>query len=383
MRIAIIGCGFVADNYIAMLALHDNVTLLGVFDRDADRLATFTKFHNLTAFPSLDALLTDPRVDMVVNLTNPSSHYAVTLAALEAGKHVYSEKPLAMTMQDARALVAVAAARGLGLAAAPCNHLSDAMATLKRELAAGTLGRVVLAQAEMDDGMVPKLDYPVWRSKSGAPWPAKDEFEVGCTMEHAGYHITPLVSLFGPVRRVTAFNACLVPEKGQDVGVDILSPDLSIGVLEFDGGIVARLSNTILAPANRALRIVGLDGVATLTDVWEYHAPVRISRTGSTFRNRLMRLLERKASPIAPGLLLGRPARPVPGRKTPKTAGGHRMDFARGIAQLARQIEDGGPALVGPDLALHVTEVTLALQSPDAPGRAVTMTTMLDHSGAT
>jgi predicted dehydrogenase len=379
MNIALVGCGFVADNYIAMLAAHHpQIKLIGVYDRDAARLDSFTRFHKLHAFDSLAALLADDRVQMVVNLTNPTSHYDVTMAALRAGRHVYSEKPLAMTMTEARTLVDLARQSGLGLAAAPCNHLSDAMRTLKREVESGRIGRIVLAQAEMDDGMVPGLNYRAWRSRSGAPWPARDEFEVGCTMEHAGYQITPLVMLFGAVRRVTAFNACLMPEKGQDVGVQIIRPDLSVGLLEFDGGIVARLSNSILAPANRSLRVIGADGVATLTDVWEYHAPVRISRTGAHFRPRLMRLIEKRLSRFIPGLLLGSATRQVVGQKIAKTAGGHRMDFARGIGQLAAQIEAGADALVGPALALHVTEVTLALQAPEANGHAIPMQTGLE-----
>ena len=375
MKIGIVGCGFVADNYIEMLAEHPEITLVGVFDRDPARLAVFAKFHKLPTFDTLDAMLNDDRVQMVVNLTNPASHYEVTMAALRAGRHVYSEKPLAMTMEDARELVAFARSRGLGLAAAPCNHLSDAMQTLRREVNSGRLGRIVLAQAEMDDGMVGRLDYQNWRSKSGAPWPARDEFEVGCTMEHAGYQITPLVALFGPVRKVSAFNACLMPEKGQDVGVETLSPDISVGLLEFDHGVVARLSNTILAPANRSLRIIGLDGVATVTDVWEYHAPIRVSRTGARFGPRLVRWVEKRLFRYIPGLLLGRAVRPVAGHKVGKTAGSHRMDFARGIAQLAAQLQGNVENRVGPELALHVTEVTLALQAPEADGRAVRMQT--------
>lgn len=377
MRIAIVGCGFVADNYIAMLAQHPEMMLVGVFDRDPERLAVFTRFHRLRPYKSLASLLTDQRVQMVVNLTNPSSHFEVTMAALRANRHVYSEKPLAMSMTEAMKLTDMARSMGLGLAAAPCNHLSDAIQTLQQHLKSGRLGRVILAQAEMDDGMVGKLNYQEWRSRSGAPWPARDEFEVGCTMEHAGYQITPLVTLFGAVRRVTSFNACLFPDKGEDVGVRINTPDLSVGMLEFDGGVVARLSNSILAPTNRSLRVIGLDGVATITDVWEYHAPVRISPTGASFSPRLMRLLEKRLSRFVPGLLIGRAAKPVAGYKVSKTAGGHQMDFARGIAQLAAQIERGAPILVGPDLALHVTEVTLALQAPQSQGGTITMQTSL------
>lgn len=375
MRIGIVGCGFVADNYIAMIEEHPTLTLVGVYDRDPARLAVFAAFHHLHAFNSLSALLADDRVDMVVNLTNPGSHFEVSMAALMAGCHVYSEKPLAMTMADAQTLADTAVARGLGLAAAPCNQLSDATQTLQREIQSGRLGRIVMVQAEMDDGMVPKLDYANWRSESGAPWPAKDEFEVGCTMEHAGYHITPLITLFGPVRRVTSFSACLMPEKGAELGVTVLSPDLSIGMLEFDGGIVARLTCSILAPANRSLRVIGVDGVATLADVWEYHAPVRVSATGSGFIPRLVRKIEKRSTRFMPGMLFGRAARAITGRKVGKTAGGHRMDFARGIAQLAAQIEGAAPVLVGPALALHVTEVTLALQTPHA-GPVIMQTTL-------
>ncbi len=241
MNIAIVGCGYVADMYMQTLPGLDGLTLLGAWDRDPARLAAFTAFHKVPAFASLDALLADGRVRLVVNLTNPRSHHEVSLRALQAGRHVYSEKPLAMTMAEAEELVAAAAERGLGLAAAPCNHLSDVVQALGRELAAGRLGRVMLAQAEMDDGMVLGLDYGTWRSLSGAPWPARDEFEVGCTMEHAGYQIGPLVALFGPVRRVTAFNALPDPGQGGRTGRRGHEPrpvDRHAGVRRRRGGAV-------------------------------------------------------------------------------------------------------------------------------------------------
>ena len=374
MDIAIVGCGYVADMYMQTLPAHPGLNLVGVWDRDPARLAAFTAHHKIPAFAGMDALLADPRVQMVVNLTNPRSHHAVSRAALQAGRHVYSEKPLAMTMAEASELVSLAAGRGLGLAAAPCNHLGNAVATLRDAVRSGLLGRPLLAYAEMDDGMVAGLAYKDWRSLSGAPWPAKDEFEVGCTMEHAGYQVTPLVELFGPVRRVTSFNHCFMPEKGADLGVEVISPDFSTGILEFDGGMRARLTNSILASADRSLRVVGTEGVATLSDVWEYDSPVRHSRTGMGARSRVMRKLEKRLSAVTPGLLFGRRLPGAAGQRATRTQGGHHMDFARGIAQLAAQVADGAETRVGPALALHVTEVTLALQDPD--GSAIrTMTT--------
>ena len=374
MRIALVGCGYVADMYMETLAAYRGLELLGVFDRDAARLAAFAGFHKVAAYGSLHELLDDARVQLVVNLTNPSSHHEVSLAALRAGRHVYSEKPLAMSMDEADELVAEARARGLVLAGAPCNHLSEAMRVLRREVASGRLGRVVLALAEMDDGMLPGLDYQSWRSRSGAPWPARDEFEVGCTMEHAGYQVAPLVSLFGPVRRVTAFNANLMPDKGVPVGATETAPDYALGMLEFDGGVVARVTCSILAPRNRSLRIVGADGVLTLTDVWEYDAPVRYSQTGAGFVQKVMRKIELALDRFVPGVFLGRAVAREKGQVR-RTGGGHRMDFARGVAQLARQIEDGAPGWMSTELALHVTEVALALQVRGAAGQVQVMRT--------
>src|SRR5690242_19038325 len=113
MRIAFVGCGYVADLYLATLANHPEVRLEGVHDRDPERAARFSAHHGVRRYASLGALLADPRVELVVNLTNPRSHHDVSSAALAAGKHVYSEKPLAMRYEEAERLVAMASDRGL------------------------------------------------------------------------------------------------------------------------------------------------------------------------------------------------------------------------------------------------------------------------------
>jgi len=368
--LAFIGCGFVADLYIQTLEADSRIRVVGVYDRDPDRLQSFSSHYRLRAYPTRAALLADPAVAIVVNLTNPSSHYDVTRAALDAGKAVYSEKPLATTLDGALDLADRARAAGLGLATAPCNAQGPAVRTLVQAVRAGRIGRPLLAQAEMDDGMIPGLRTDTWRSASGAPWPTKDEFETGCVMEHAGYQIAPLVSLFGPVRRVTAVAGLRVPDKAPSLNLGPQGPDLSFGVLEFDDGCVARLSCSILAPTNRALRVVGEHGVLTLCDVWEFDSPVRLSPTGSGLGQRIRRKIEsRVLSRWAPGILLGRPiAHPSgtgPGRLK---GGGHRLDFGLGIAALADTLTTGASTAPMLDLAVHITEVTLALQAhPGSP----------------
>jgi predicted dehydrogenase len=198
MRIAIIGCGFVADLYMATLARHPQLELIGVFDRDPVRAARFAAFHGLHTWPRLEDLLSDPRVETVLNLTNPRSHFEVSKACHDAGKHVYSEKPLAMTVPDAEALVALAERQGLRISGAPSRLLAEPAQTMWKALRDGAIGKPYLAYAEMDDGLLHRMAFRKWISPSGAPWPYQDELEVGNTLEHAGYALTWLCAFFGP-----------------------------------------------------------------------------------------------------------------------------------------------------------------------------------------
>ncbi len=383
MRVAIVGTGYQADVYMKTFALHPQIEIAGGWDVDPERLAAFTAHHGLPSYSSMEEVLADETVGMVLNVTNPRSHWEVSSQALDAGKHVYSEKPLAMTMDEARDLVDRARRNGVVLAGAPCNQLGEHIDQVRDTLRdrAAELGRTLLVHAEMDDGMIPTMAPETWRSDSGAPWPVRDEFEVGCTLEHAGYQIGPLVTLFGPVRAVTAYNACLMPEKLDACGGTVLSPDFSVGMLEFDGGVAARLTCSILAPADRSMRIVCEHGVLTIGDVWQYDAPLRFSPTGRSRRARLLRRIEHAGvHAIAPGTALGWRLRGD--MRARMRASGldkvdlvYRMDFARGIAQVVDQVERGVPTSMDADFALHVTEVTLAITSPDAGRGRVEMTT--------
>ena len=123
----IVGTGFVADFYMRSQMLHENVEIIGAFDILETRLAEFCTYWKLAPYDSLEALLEAlPADGLILNLTTPSAHYAVTRQCLEAGHHVYSEKPLATEVEDAKALVALAQSRGLQLGGAPCSYLSEA-----------------------------------------------------------------------------------------------------------------------------------------------------------------------------------------------------------------------------------------------------------------
>lgn len=107
MNIAIVGTGFVADYYMTTLRNYPELKLRGAYDRSPERLKAFCAYYSLSAYDSFEAVLADPEVQIVVNLTTPESHFEISHAALSAGKHVYSEKPLAMNYDDAEALVAL------------------------------------------------------------------------------------------------------------------------------------------------------------------------------------------------------------------------------------------------------------------------------------
>src|SRR4051812_46761518 len=152
MRVAIVGCGFVADYYVRTLPVHPELELVGVMDRDAERAERFARYYSLSRYNSLDDLLADPRVEIVLNLTNPSSHYEVSKRALLAGKHVYSEKPMAMSFDEAKELVELAERAGRQISSAPCSLLGETAQTMWKALRDQRVGRVRLAYAELDDG---------------------------------------------------------------------------------------------------------------------------------------------------------------------------------------------------------------------------------------
>lgn len=364
--IAFVGTGFVADYYMTTLVNHPRLRLVGAFDRSPAQLDRFSRFYGVRAYADLAGILTDPDVAIVVNLTDPESHYAVSSSALEAGKHVYSEKPLAMRLEEAEALVALAAGRGLSLAAAPANALSPAQRTVAAALAAGAIGAPRLVYAEMEDGPVFRQNWRDWRSRSGAAWPGEHEFQIGCTLEHAGYALSWLLALFGPVESLTAFSTLAFADKGQADRGHALGPDLSVGCLQFGSGVMARLTSGLAAPRDRSLTILGERGSITVRDLWDHTSPVNIEQTGKPRRfvekavSRLEAMLG-KALPLR--LTAGQPMKVKEDRSITLPPFPSRIDFAGGIAAQAEAIASGGTPFFSGNVALHLTEIALALSN--------------------
>lgn len=359
--LAIVGTGFVADLYMRSLKTFPELKVIGAFDTDRPRLERFCSYWNIPAGISLDDLLSRQRetIDLVLNLTNPGSHFSVSKQCLEAGKPVYSEKPLATDMAQALELHALAKSKGLFLASAPCSVLSKTAQTAWHALRSGEIGKPLLAYAELDDDFVPQAPYKKWMSESGAPWPYRDEFKVGCTLEHAGYYLTWLMAMFGSVKTVVSCAAEIVPDKLAEA----CAPDYSSATLIFESGMVVRLTSSIVAQHDHSLRIFGERGTLEISECWNNNAAVHIRRR-HVIRRRLFN------SPLTRRVALPEPTHPMVGRW-----GAASMNFALGPAEVIAAIKEKRPSRLGADFALHLNEVTLAIQNAGSSTGAQTMTT--------
>lgn len=374
MKIAIVGTGFVADYYMTTLHNYPELQLIGVYDHSTERLKAFCAHYAVKAYDSFEHLLADRDVQIVVNLTTPENHFKLSHAALSAGKHVYSEKPLAMDFDDAEALVTLAQKSGLMLAAAPANGLSDAHRLVSSVI--DTIGTPRLVYAEMEDGPVFRDKWSSWRSQSGAPWPGLHEFEIGCTLEHAGYALSWLVSLFGPVERVAAFSAITFPDKGPGTEHITMAPDFSVGCLVFKSGLVARLTSGLAMPKDRSLTIVADEGSIIVDDLWDNRSAVRLekARENRRFMARLFGKLEMRM-----GKFLSWKPNAASRLSYPKEKKSalpmypSQIDFAGGIADMARAIEKGGSAFFSGNVALHITEIALALNNAGSDAKPYRM----------
>jgi predicted dehydrogenase len=280
-----------------------------------------------------------------------------------------------MAFSDAQALVELAKSKGLYLSSAPCGVLGETAQTLWRALQNNEVGTVRVVYAEIDEGPIQLREPHLWRSASGAPTPYRDEFEVGCTLEHAGYYLTWFAAFFGPAKTVTAFASCLWPDKRvvPEEPLYVTTPDFSVACITFESGVVVRLTNSIVGPHNHSVQIVGDKGVLTVADCWNYSSPVYLEKY-SKLRLQINRFPILRIFPLVKALFGSRPRvyPPVKKVKLKKRYARHRQDFARGVAELARAITEKRPPRLPADFCLHVNELELAIQNATPAAYQVT-----------
>lgn len=240
IRIGVIGIGDISDVYLKNLKKYDAVEIAACASRGLEKAQRKAAMYGIPkAYASGAEVIADPDIDVILNLTTPQAHYEYNLAALKAGKHVYSEKPLAMTFAEGKELVDLAKEKGLLIGCAPDTFLGGRLQNIREMIDNGEIGRITGAAAHfVSHGHEFHHPAPAFFYQPGA----------GPLYDMGPYYMTALLSLLGPVKRVCAINTKAGetrtvpsgPSKGQVLPVDV---DTHVNaILEFACGSVVTLT---------------------------------------------------------------------------------------------------------------------------------------------
>jgi predicted dehydrogenase len=324
--VGIVGCGNIAGPYVRNLAEHDEVDVVAVTDVDPARARAFAAEHGVRAHASLVDVLADPEVELVVNLTVHHAHYAVTKQALEAGKHVYSEKPMALEAAEARELVELARRQGVRLACSPATFLGEAQQTVGAIIRSGDLGTVRAVYADVNWGRI-----ETWHP---SPIPF---YEVGVLVDVGVYPLTIATAFLGPAVAIEARGWELLPDRVTTSGeaYRIGSPDLIIAMVELAGGAVVRLTGSFYvgrpSTPQGLMEFHGDAGSLALSSFQDFDATVERGPAGGTYE------------PVTP---VREPYRGIA--------------WGRGVADLALAINEGRRQRVTGEHAAHVVDILSA-----------------------
>ena len=275
MNVALVGCGNIAARYAEPIAAAEGLALVAATDILPARADAFVAEHGGTRYATLDELLADDSVDVVVNLTAPQAHAAVTASALEAGKHVHSEKPLALRYADAQELVALAAQRGLRLSCAPTTLLGEAQQTAWKLVRDGAIGRVRAVYAEANWDRIER-----WHPDPTAL------YGVGPLVDVGVYPITIMTAMFGPCAASSRTPRPSSPSaRTRRQAVPVGAPDFVVAVLELADGVVARVTANFYVPASkqRGLEFHGDEGSLYLPTWGEFDSRLELQPRGGEY----------------------------------------------------------------------------------------------------
>ncbi len=346
LRIGIVGVGAISGAYLATFERLDAVRLVAVADLDAARAATVGAEQGVRAL-TVDELVTDPEVDVVLNLTIPAAHAEIALKAIAAGKDVYGEKPLAATVDEARTVVDAARAAGVRLGCAPDTVLGTGVQTARKAVDDGLVGTPVAATATMvtpgHERWHPNPDF--YYQPGGGP-----------LLDMGPYYVTALVTLLGPVESVVgaASRARATrmigsgPRAGEAVPVDVETH--VTGVLRHESGALSTLVMSFDTVASRASRIEvhGEKGSLVVPDPNGFDGAVELHTLEGGWQT------------------------------LPVSAGYRDGTRGYGLADLATT-PPGLAARANGDLAYHVLDIMTSLLTAAEKGAAVTLTSTCER----
>ncbi len=340
-RIGVIGCGNISGIYMKNChKFFHNLEIVAVADMVREKAEACAKEHGVAQVLTVKELLASPDVDIVLNLTVPKAHAEISLAALQAGKHVHTEKPLATCLEAGKKVVDAARRRKLRIGYAPDTFLGAGIQTCRKLIDDGWIGKPVAATAFM-------------LCRGHESWHPSPEFyyEVGGgpMLDMGPYYLTALVNLIGPIKRVTGSTRITFPTRtitsqpkyGKVVKVE--TPTHLAGVMDFANGAVGTIITSFDVCAHHlpCIEIYGSEGSLQVPDPNGFGGEILLKRGNSDW----------KAMP-------------------------HTHIYADnsrgiGVADMANAILAKRPHRANGDLAFHVLDVMLAFQDASETGRHI------------
>lgn len=355
LRIGVVGCGSISQAYLHNAAMFGGLAPVACADLNPAAAEARAAAFGIRAMGA-EELVASPDVDLVLNLTVPAAHFDVSMRALEAGKHVFTEKPLATSVAQGRKLVEAAKARGLLIGSAPDTFLGAAGRHARRLIEDGAIGRPVTGTAfMMGRGMEHWHPDPAFYYQPGG----------GPVMDMGPYYLSMLVNLIGPVRRVQAISTSahterLLTAEGPLKGtrIPVGTPTSIASLLEFASGaqVTFVASWDVYRHTNRQLELHGTEGSIGLPDPDNFSGVVSLSDHGAPWED-----VDTATLPF--GALNWPPEAP--------DRGNYRM---LGLADMARALVEGRAPRASGDLALHVLEVMEAILTASDTAWTVALT---------
>ncbi|RBW69846.1 Gfo/Idh/MocA family protein [Bacillus taeanensis] len=278
VKVGIIGCGNISSIYLENCPKFDHLELAACADLDVDRAKSQAEKYGVPKACTVKELLQDPEIELVINLTIPKAHAAVCIEALEAGKHVYTEKPLAVTREEGRGILETAEKKGLLVGSAPDTFLGAGIQTALHLIERGEIGTPIGASAFMIG-----RGHEHWH-----PDPAFYYDVGGGPMFDMGpYYLTALIALMGPIKRISGSARISYPERmitsEPKVGtkVQVATPTHISGVVDFASGAVATITTSFDAFGGTSLppiEIYGSEGTLLVPDPNTFGGPVRLRK---------------------------------------------------------------------------------------------------------
>ena len=348
-KVGIVGCGNISGIYFKMCKWFEILDVGAAADLIPERAQAKAREFGVAKACSVDELLADPEIQIVVNLTIPKAHAPVALAALKAGKSVHNEKPLALTREDGKKMLALAKRKGLRVGCAPDTFMGAGIQTCRKLIDDGVIGEPVGATAFMlchgHESWHPDPEF--YYKPGGGPM-----FDMG------PYYLTAIVALMGPVRRVTGsaratFAERLItsqPKSGTRIQVEV--PTHVAGVMDFASGAICTIvtSFDVWAGQHPCIEVYGTEATMQVPDPNGFGGPVRIRRPGDK-----------------------------EWVEVPLTHGYAENSRGIGVADMAYALRSGRPHRASGDLAYHVLDIMHAFHDASAKGKHVVLKSTCDR----